>query len=44
VALTHFWDFGWVLMGLKGNQWVLVTAMFGGTDPFWDFGGVLMGL
>ena len=44
VALTHFWDFGGILMGLNGNQLVLVTTMFGGTDPFlgfrWGFDGV----
>ena len=33
-----FWcDFDGVLMGLNGNQLVLVTAMFGGTDPFLGF-------
>jgi hypothetical protein len=34
-------------MGLNGNRLVLVTTMFGGTDPFlgvwWGYGGVLMG-
>jgi hypothetical protein len=37
VALAHFWDFGVILMGLNGYQLVLVTAMFGGTDPFLGF-------
>ena len=34
-------------MGLNGHRLVLVTTMFGGTDPFlgvwWGYGGVLMG-
>ena len=34
---THFWDFGGMLMGLNGNQLVLVIATFGGTDPFLGF-------
>ena len=34
---AHFWDLGGILMGLNGNQLVLVTAMFGGTDPFLGF-------
>ena len=40
VALTHSWDFGdfdGVFLVLNGNQLVLVTAMFGGTDPFLGF-------
>ena len=41
--LVGFW---WVLMGLNGNQLVLVIAMFGGTDPFlwfwWCFDRVIV--
>ena len=43
---AHFWDLGGILMGLNGNQLVLVTAMFGGTAPFlgswWCFDGVIV--
>ena len=44
--LGFWWDFDGVLMGLNGNQLVLVTAMFGGTAPFlgswWCFDGVIV--
>ena len=50
-----FLGFWWVLMGLNGNRLVLVTTMFGGTDPFlgvwwgyvffwWGFSGNQVGM